>query len=94
MDEPEEEVAENNFKEPGKDQRLTSDSSEYEPGPRRSSILKKSSDRPVLKSVSFSSIPGEKKVTNGRQYMLPSVLKYGYSLFCFACHSVVVFCEA
>jgi hypothetical protein len=42
-----------------------SDTSKYDGRPRRSSILKKSSDRPVPKSVSFSSIPGEKKVTNG-----------------------------
>lgn len=44
--------------------------------PRRSSILKKSNDRPVAKSVSFSSIPGEKKVTNGTKYRLLSSLKY------------------
>lgn len=37
-------------------------------GPRRSSILKKSTDRPVAKSVSFSSTPGEKKVTNGKKF--------------------------
>lgn len=40
-------------------------SSFNESRPRRSSILKKSNERPVPKSVSFSSIPGEKKVTNG-----------------------------
>lgn len=34
--------------------------------PRRSSILKKAGNRPVPKSVSFSSIPSEKKVTNGK----------------------------
>ncbi|XP_028399821.1 inactive phospholipase C-like protein 2 [Dendronephthya gigantea] len=38
--------------------------------PRRSSILKKSNDRPVPKSVSFSSIPGEKKVTNAADCLL------------------------
>lgn len=38
--------------------------------PRRSSILKKSNDRPVAKSVSFSSIPGEKKVTNAADCLL------------------------
>ncbi len=45
------------------------------PRPRRSSILKKSSDRPVPKSVSFSSIPGEKKVTNGTKCRLLYGLK-------------------
>ena len=54
--------------------------------PRRASILKKSSDRPVAKSVSFSSIPGEKKVTNGMGFCLFSainrVIQYRI-IFCF-----------
>ena len=53
--------------------------------PRRSSILKKTTSGPVAKSVSFSSIPGEKKVTNGRKFSLLSSLKFSILTQIFNC---------
>ena len=53
--------------------------------PRRSSILKKTTSGPVAKSVSFSSIPGEKKVTNGRKFSFLSSLKFSLLTQIFNC---------
>ena len=69
----------------------TSTTSKYDGRPRRSSILKKSSDRPVPKSVSFSSIPGEKKVTNGMKYRLVCGLKCRWLILVFDCFYAGIF---
>ena len=67
-----EEAAENNSTDEVKDQISGTVDAFNDSRPRRSSILKKTTGGPVAKSVSFSSIPGEKKVTNGTEYSLLS----------------------
>lgn len=64
--EPTEDGPENNIDQTSDERGNGTENADMNLQPRRSSIMKKAGDRPVPKSVSFSSTPGEKKVTNGK----------------------------